>query len=142
MPAPIPRPATRSPATTPWQKKASKPNTAVDQFTVTALASGWIRVSKCGWISVSGIVEAEGGVLGAFVLGVDQSGGLLLVPGGERLLLAGVGVFAVINAPTPAKRAVTILHIRVHVLSMNPPAAPPLTSSGPVGAGPVPVVPE
>jgi len=51
------------------------------------------------------------------------------------LLLAGVGVFAVVNAPGPAERVVTMLHGRVHVMSMNPLADRGLASSGRVKTG-------
>ena len=83
----------------------------------------------------AGELEAEGWMLFAFVLGVDEAVGFLAVGGGEGFLFAGMGVFAVVEAPAPAERAVTILHVRVHVMSMNPLADAALTSSGPVRHG-------
>ena len=68
-------------------------------------------------------------MLFTFVLGVNEAAGFLFVASGEGNLFAGLGVFAVVGAPASAKRAVTIFHGRVHVVSMNPLAGPALISS-------------
>jgi hypothetical protein len=46
-------------------------------------------------------------MLVAFVLGMHQALGFLFVAGGEGDLFAGVGVFAVVNAPAPAEQTVS-----------------------------------
>lgn len=78
----------------------------------------------------AGQLETEGGMLFALILGVNQAKGFLFVGGGEGFLLAGLSVFAVVNAPAPPEGTVTILHVPVHVVSMNQLADAPLASSG------------
>jgi hypothetical protein len=49
-------------------------------------------------------------------------------------LLLGHEVFAVKSPPAPAEYAETVLHVIIHVLSMNRPDPPALASSGRVKA--------
>ena len=64
-------------------------------------AGGWVT----GLPVNAGELEAEGRMLFAFVLGVNEPAGFLLVGGGEGFLFARLSVLAVLDAPAPAERA-------------------------------------
>jgi len=80
-------------------------------------------------------VHAEGWDLFGFVLGGDQTVGFITLAGVQGFLLLGDDVFAVIGASGPAEDAVTILHVSIHVMSMNRLELNALASSGRVKRG-------
>ena len=79
-------------------------------------------------------LQAECGRVLGFVLGGNEAVGFGLVAGLEGGLLLGHEVFAVKSPPAPAEYAETVLHVIIHVLSMNRPDPPALASSGRVKA--------